>query len=141
MTQFSAGIGGSDRNAAANAIAASAQERGIQQFAPRTATNWNDPEHATPKPAPKRHYGARGEQSKQVADVPQLPERLIRVKAVAPAGYYTLEGLPIGSDDWVTLPISPSIMKAVASGDLERDESYVDSTDQQSSTTDSAQTY
>lgn len=132
MSTFSTGLGGSQ------AAAASAQDRGLQQFTPRTAVNWQDPQFATPKPAPKRRYGSHGPESAQVADVPQLPERLIRVKANAPAGYYTLEGVPIGADDWVTLPISPSIMKAVAAGDLVRDESYQDSAVRQP-TTDSAQ--
>src|SRR5215467_431295 len=88
-------------------------------YGTRQAVDWNKPEYATPKPPPDTKFGRRTEPN---VDVPQLPERNIRVRAKAPATYYTLEGTPIPADDWVTLPISPSIMAAIKEGDLERGE-------------------
>lgn len=84
----------------------------------RSGVDWErDQKFATPK-APPDFQRRRQEQMK--VDVPQLPERNIRVRAVAPATYYTTEGMPIPPEQWVTLPISPTLIQAIKDGDLER---------------------
>src|SRR5262249_40586584 len=77
-------------------------------------------EYQTPHPAPTTKFGKYAQPV--LLDVPQLPERNIRVRAKAPATYYTTMGTPIPSDQWVTLPISPGLMQAIKDGDLERGE-------------------
>lgn len=85
----------------------------------RSGVDWTANEYQTPHPAPKSKYG---KYVQPILDIPQLPERNIRVKAKAPATYYTTMGTPIPADQWVTLPISPGLMQAIKDGDLERGE-------------------
>ena len=87
------------------------------QYQRQQAVDWNSPEHASPQPAPGHKYR---KYQLPVTDIPQLPERKIRVRAIAPRSYYTLEGVPIPNEQWVTVPISPSLMAAIKAGDLER---------------------
>ena len=79
--------------------------------------DWTAAEYATPRPAGSVHYGhvARA----PIPDVPQFVETTIRVRSRPPAIYYTIEGNPIPFDEWVTVPISPGIMEAIKTGDLE----------------------
>jgi hypothetical protein len=120
MTTISANIGGS-----AGGVAPGGQPEHWrqQQFAPRSAVDWNEPRYATPRPASSAVVGRRVQ---PVADVPQLPERNIRVKSRAPAMYYTQEGQPIPQEQFVSVPISPSIIQAIKDGDLERGADSID---------------
>ena len=93
----------------------------------RGAIDWTDPKYQTPQPAPTHKVGKYREPG---LDVPQLPERNIRVRAVPPATYYTQDGAPIPTE-WVTLPISPGLIQAIKDGDLERGPDPVDEPKQQ----------
>jgi|GEM_PF-3557937 len=83
-----------------------------------SGVDWSLPQYATPHPAPTRRFGRHVAQR---ATTPQLPERNVRVRAIAPATAYTREGTPIPSDQWVTVPISPSLIEAEERGDVEID--------------------
>ena len=52
----------------------------------RTPIDWTQPQFATPQLAPDRKYGCYVEP--KVLDVPQLPERNIRVKSKPPASMH-----------------------------------------------------
>jgi len=84
----------------------------------QSGIDWTAPQFSTPHPAPKRVYGRHVAQH---TTVPQLPERTVRVRARAPATAYTKDGVPIPSDQWTTVPISPGLIEAEKRGDIEFD--------------------
>jgi len=120
MTQFAASIGGPDPTAGIPR-GRPTQDWRQSQFAQReSGIDWEkDEKYFSPQPAPKQTFGKYKE---PLMDIPYLRERKIRVRAVPPATYYTADGDPIPADEWVTLPISPSLLHAIKEGDLERGE-------------------
>lgn len=92
---------------------------GRQQFQRTTSgIDWEkDERYRTPHPGPKQHIGR---QQQPQLDIPQLREKLIRVRSKAPSIYYTIDGVPIPQDEWQTVPISAGLLAAVENGDLER---------------------
>lgn len=92
-------------------------QRQREPMGARTAVDWSDAKYATPQPPPKVTLGKR---SAPELDTPSLPERTIRVRTRPPAIFYTLDGLPIPSDEFMTVPVSSGIIEAIKAGDLER---------------------
>jgi len=82
------------------------------------AIDWTSPQFATPRPAGKRVYGRH---VAALTTTPQLPERTVRVRGKPPATAYTKDGVPIPSDQWTTVPISPGLIEAEKRGDVEFD--------------------
>lgn len=82
--------------------------------------DWTLPQLATPQPGRTQRFGSR-HRGVALVDVPQLPERRIKVRAKGLGTHYTADGMPIpGGDEWVSLPISPGLIQAIKDGDLER---------------------
>lgn len=127
MTQIGIGLGrdpaGGGGGVGAAAPGGQPEQWRRPAYEQRGAVDWTKPEYATPHPDRKHKYGRYVQ---PVLDIPQLPERLIRVRSKFPASYYTLEGVPIPADTWVTLPISPGLIQAVKDGTLERGQDPVD---------------
>lgn len=120
MVQFTAGLGGTNDPTPNRPMGGKLS--GDQSWrAPVARTpsgiDWeHDEKYFTPKPAPKVTYGRRPE---VINDLPTAPEKTIRVKSKPPATYYSLDGFPIPADDWTELPVSPGLLLAIKSGDLE----------------------
>lgn len=93
-----------------------------QTLGTRQSTDWTLPQYQTPHPPPPQRLGRS---VASLVDVPQLPVSNIRVRARPPATYYTDEGTPIPLE-WTIVPKTPTLMAAVAAGDLERDMTFKD---------------
>jgi len=98
-------------------IGGPAQQGPQAGFTRGQSVDWTQPQYATPRPAGKRVLGRHVESR---SSAPILSERMIRVRAKPPATHYADDGSPIPADQWVTVPISPSLLEAVERGDLER---------------------
>jgi len=58
-------------------------------------------------------------QNTQQDRVPRLPEQMITVRAKGRAVVYTMQGARIPADNWVAVPVSPGVIRAIQAGDLE----------------------
>lgn len=120
MTRIGMGLGGQG-GVRTMGRATGGQDWRAPPASPRQAVDWSDPKFATPQPAAKQRFPRRV--PIPLGEAPQLPERTIRVRAKPPATYYSSEGVPLPADQWVDLPLSPGLLKAIAQGDLEEDKS------------------